>query len=259
MAFSMKICLLVVVMLAVFGVNGHNPKMSSVCEKDSETTFSESLFEDPFSVTVREAVLNTIFFQKMVNNTLTPEEYGGYMVQDAAFIFDYVTAFKMAATNMQDEQPRDFALFYRGRSESYTNYGSYFYQKWNLKNSESVKMGPAVATYVEFAKNLAQRRAKYLSIGILPCDMLWPWVATQLNETVSQNNVYRSWVDDNLPHGISTTQSFVNKFFTKDDKDNCQPIFNEGIINELNFFRSACGEDPVYYSFGDSTKTNSNL
>ncbi|CAB3980180.1 Hypothetical predicted protein [Paramuricea clavata] len=111
-------------------------------------------------------------------------------------------------------------------------------------------MGAAVATYVAFANNLANTSAKYLSIGILPCDMLWPWVATQLNESVSQNNVYRSWVDDNLPSGISTTQSFVNKFFNKDDKENCQLIFNEGIINELNFFCSACGEDPVDYSFG---------
>ncbi|CAB4003239.1 Hypothetical predicted protein, partial [Paramuricea clavata] len=178
----------------------------------SGPTFSKSLFEDPFSVKVRNAVLDTLFFQKMVANTLAPEEYGRYMIQDAAFLFDYVTAFDIAAENTQNEYPRDFALFYRGRSKSYTSHSSCFYKKWNLKNSESVKMGPAVATYVAFAMNLVRRKAKYLSIGILPCDMLWPWVATQLNESVSGNNVYRSWVDDNLRYGISTTQSFVNTF-----------------------------------------------
>ena len=55
----------------------------------------------------------------MINNTLLPEEYGGYMVQDAAYIFDAIKAFDIAAESMQGKSPPDFALFYRGRSASF--------------------------------------------------------------------------------------------------------------------------------------------
>ena len=115
-------------------------------------------------------------------------------------------------------------------------------------------MGPAAATYVAFEMKLAKTDAKFLSIGILPCDMLWPWVARELSDSVDESNVYRSWVDDNYSEegSSSSTQDFVNNFFTEDDRAISQEIFNEGMINELNFFRSACGEDPVDYDFGNS-------
>ena len=224
--------------------------------QSQQTSFAQSLFEDEFSVKVRQAVLETAFFQKIINNSLEPEEYGGYMVQDAAFVFDAIKSFDIAAENMQgdNQSPPDFALFYRGRSSSYTSYSSYFISEWNLLNAQSVIMGPAAETYAAFEKKLGENNSKYLAIGILPCDMLWPWVAAQINDLVPETNVYRSWVDDNLGDGSSSTQTFVNKFFNEVDKDACQPIFNEGIINELNFFRSACGEEPVDYSFGESAK-----
>ena len=97
---------------------------------------------------------------------------------------------------------------------------------------------------------LAQSQPKYLSVGILPCDMLWPWVAQQINDKVPKSHVYRSWVDDNLCDGSSSTQTFANNIFTAADIADSQKNFNEGIINELNFFRSACDEKPVGYDFG---------
>ena len=216
--------------------------------------FAQSLFESEFSENVRDAVLRTKFFQKMINNTLQPEEYGGYMVQDAAYVYDAINAFQIAAEKSQanDSLPRDFALFYRGMAESFTNYYSYFSLKWKLRNSKSVIMGPAAATYVAFEMKLARTNAKFLSIGILPCDMLWPLVARQLNDLVDKSNVYRSWVDDNHTEkgSSSSTQDFVKKYFTEDDRVISEEIFNEGMINELNFFLSACDEDPVDYNFG---------
>ena len=173
------------------------------------------------------------------------------MVQDAAYVFDSIDAFNTAAGNIQGKPPADFALFYRARSESYASYSSYFFSTWKLQNAKSVIMGSAAATYVAFAKSLAENKAKYLAIGILPCDMLWPWVAQQIDCKVPKNGVYRKWVTDNLPSHHSSTQKFVNEYFSEKDRDTCQAIFNEGIINELNFFRSACGEELVHYSFGD--------
>lgn len=222
----------------------------------SEMTFSVALFEDPFSKKVREAVLQTMFFKKIIDNTLAPEDYGGYMVQDAVYVFDAIKSFRTAAAKMQGSSayPPDYSMFYRGRVESYESYSSYFISKWKLKSGESVNMGPAAATCAAFIMSLAEKDPRNLVIGFLSCDMLWPWIAAAINSQVPKEHVYRSWVDKNLKNSTSSAQKFVNKFFSlEQDKAKCQKIFNEGIINELNFFRSACGEKTVDYSFGETS------
>lgn len=216
-----------------------------------ERTFAQSLFDDNFSINVRQAVLNTLFFQRMINNTLSPEEYSGYMFQDAVYICDAINALNLAEKNMQSKSLPDFALFYRGRSEKYKSYhSSYFDSKWKITDPKSVKMDPAAATYVAYEMKLAEHNPKFLAIAILPCEMLWPWVAEQINGKVSKTNAYRSWVDNILGAVSYSAQTFTNKFFAREDKAASQAIFNEGIINELNFFRAACDETPVDYSFG---------
>ena len=220
----------------------------SLLGKPKDKTFAQSLFEDAFSVKVRKAVLETKFIKSMEENSLSPDQYRGFMLQDAAYVFHSIGAFNTAARNIQGTPPADFALFYRARSEGYS---SYFSSKWKLQNANSVIMGPAAETYVAFTKNLAKNKPKYLAIGILPCKMLWPWVAQQIDSKVPKEGVYRKWVKDYLPKHPSSTPKFVNEHFRPREKANCQAIFNEGIINELNFFRSACGEELVSYSFGD--------
>lgn len=227
-----------------------NPGKSKLVRKKP---FSQHLFDNEFSQKVKQAVLKTSFFQRIINNTLSPEDYGGFNVQDAAYIYEAIDTFDFAAKNMDGKSPPDFALFYRGRSDSYASYSSYFDSDWKIKDKRSVKMGPAAASYVAYEKKLAEKTPKFLAIGILPCDMLWPWVAAEINNQVHKTNVYRSWVDNNLgnPSTTSSTQNFVNKFFSRKDLYAAQRIFNEGMINELNFFRSACDEDLVDYTFGD--------
>ena len=47
-------------------------------------SFSQSLFNDEVSVKIRNAAKETKFIQGMATGTLDPDDYGGYMVQDAA-------------------------------------------------------------------------------------------------------------------------------------------------------------------------------
>ena len=228
-----------------------NPSKSKLVRKK---TFSQRLFDDEFSQKVKQAVLKTSFFQRIINNTLSPEDYGGFNVEDAAYIYEAIHTFDFAAKEMDGKSPSDFALFYRGRSDSYASYSRYFDSDWKIKDQKSVKMGPAAATYVAYEKKLAETKPKFLAIGILPCDMLWPWVAAEIDNQVPKTNVYRSWVDNNLsnPSSLSSTQKFVNKFFSSDnDFNTAQRIFNEGMINELNFFRSACDEHLADYTLSN--------
>jgi thiaminase/transcriptional activator TenA len=218
-------------------------------KRTSPRNFAGSLFNSPFSRRVREAVLETAFFKKMMNNTLSPEEYGGYMVQDAAYMFEGIKAFDVAAKNMEERSQPEFASFYRNRSACYKRLSrSYFTSKWKIQSPDCLILDPAASTYIAYEMGIAKKSPKYLAIAILPCEMLWPWLAAQIDRDVSSTNIYRSWVDRNLPtgHGLSTTEKFVNKFFTsRKETRNSVAIFNQAMINELNFFRSACGERPL--------------
>lgn len=212
------------------------------------SSFCQELFDDNTSVEIRNAVLGTKFFQDMVKGTLDPTSYGGYMVQDAAYCFNAVEAYDFAAQQMQGTEPR-FSLLYRVHSESYKRYNQDFVKQWRLKNSESVEMGPAAGMYVGFESNVSRKDPKFLSIAMLPCSMLWPWVADQLIEQVQPDNPYYFWFEENKPEPghKSTLEQFVDSFFKEEDKAQSLPIFHEGLANELNFFRDACGE-PLYYS-----------
>ena len=114
-------------------------------------------------------------------------------------------------------------------------------------------MGPAAATYVGFERALSQNDPKYLCIAMLPCTMLWPWIADQLIASVDKNNPYYVWFKDNKPSPghKSHLEMFVDHFFVQvgpEERQKCLSIFQEGLVNEVNFFRSACDQTLFYYS-----------
>jgi len=143
-------------------------------------SFSQGLFRDPVSVKIRDAAVQTKFFRDMVDGTLDPAIYGGYMVQDAAYCFNAVEAFDYAAQQMQEQEEPGFSLLYRVMSENFKGYNQDFLKHWKLKSSESVVMGPAAESYVGFESAISRKDARFLCIAMLPCTMLWPWIAGKL-------------------------------------------------------------------------------
>lgn len=219
----------------------------------SGSSFSQDLFNSEKSVKIRNAAKESTFIQGMAKGTLDPDDYGGYMVQDAAYCFNAVEAFDYAATKTQEEKIPEFSLIYRVQSESYKKYNQEFVKTWRLKNTDSVVMGPAAAMYVGYEETLSRQDPKYLAIAMLPCTMLWPWIAGELFPSVEESNPYYGWFNDNKPDGHkSRLEKFVDYFFSPEDKEKSLVIFHEGMTNELNFFRDACDETLYYYSSFDA-------
>ena len=218
-----------------------------------EGSFSSTLFNDPNSEIIRNRAKESKFIQGMAKGSLDPNVYGGYMVQDAAYCFNAVDSYERAAEKMQGVGKPDFSLLYRTQSESFKRYNHDFLQKWRLRNSDSVAMGPAAATYVGYERALSQNDPKYLCIAMLPWTMLWPWIAGQLIASVEKNNPYYVWFDENKPSDQSHLERFVDHFFVQvepEEQQKCLSIFQEGLVNELNFFRSACDQTLFYHSSG---------
>lgn len=137
------------------------------------------------------------------------------------------------------------------QSESYKQYNQEFVKTWRLKNTDSVVMGPAADMYVGYESTLSRQHPKFLSIAMLPCTMLWPWIAGELIDSVDKKNPYYGWFEDNKPDPShkSHLEKFVDHFFSPEEKEKSLLVFHEGMINELNFFRDACDETLFYYSY----------
>ena len=88
----------------------------------------------------------------------------------------------------------EFSLLYRVQSESYKQYNQEFVKTWRLKDTESVVMAPAASMYVGYEAALSRQDAKYLAIAMLPCTMLWLWIAGQLINSVDPKNPYYDWL-----------------------------------------------------------------
>ena len=213
-------------------------------------SFSQDLFNNEEIVKIRNAVIETEFIQGMVSGTLNPKCYGGYMhmVQDAAYCFDAVVALDTAAKEMQNRARPDFSLLYRIQSKLLKEYNQDFVKTLHLKSNNSVVMGPAADMYTGYEATVSRQRSKFLTIAMLPCMMLWPWIAKELISKVDKkNNPSYFWFDENNieDHDL---EKFVDSHFSPEEKEEALDVFRDGIINELNFFRDACNESLFYYS-----------
>ena len=202
------------------------------------------MFNDKATEKIRKAAKQTKFIQGMVEGTLNPVSYGGYMVQDAAYCFKAVEAYDYAAEQMQKQGETELSSLYSELSGKFKGYNQDFISNWRLKSSDSVVLGPAAKSNVDFESDVSRKDAKFLCIAMLPCTMLWPWIAGELIGDVKPENPYYFWFKDNKrnPGHKSHLEQFVDRFCKPEDKKKSLDIFHQGLVHELNFFRDACGE-----------------
>lgn len=175
-------------------------KSQDISKKALKRSFSKGLFENvKLSVPIRDYALKTKFIQGMAVGSLKPTQFGRYMVQDTAYLANAVKMYSDAAQKMEEQGKPDFALFYRGQASKYEEYYKAFLETWNLESAEAVHVGPAFQAYMGYQNVVVKQHPRYLPVAMLPCTMLWPWMAGSLIPTVNkQNPYYEDWFVQNM-------------------------------------------------------------
>ena len=202
------------------------------------------LFNQNINERIAQLAIRTKFMQGMARGTLNPKEYGGYMVQDTAYLGHVVKALQLAAKQIELKNPI-FAHFYMHQAEKYNTYYMAMLKTWRLDDVTNVALGPAAKTYLMYQSVLSQEDPRYLSIAMLPCAMLWPEMARQLIGSLEKTSLYGDWFKENMrpPEYEGSLEKFVDKNFKPiEEGKKASLIFCEGMLNELNFFKEACGE-----------------
>ena len=220
-----------------------DPKKSAV-----QNSFSQRLFDNGRSVLIRKLTKESAFIQGMVSATLNANYYGAYMVQDMAYLYNAVNAFNRAAEKMRDQGQSEFEQFYRNESSVWeSKYLVPMLRKWHLNNTQDVQPGTAAQKYMSFLTTVSEKHAKYLAIAMLPCTMLWRWMADELFPLVQVNSAYYSWFNENKssrPGYRGRLEIFVDqKFRSQEEYQKAKVFFCQAMVSELNFFRESGKEN----------------
>lgn len=215
-----------------------------------QDSFSQRLFDDDGirSLVIRNLTKESAFIQGMVSATLNANYYGAYMVQDIAYLRNAVNAFNSAAAKMRDQGQSEFEQFYRNESSVWeSRYLAPMLTAWHLENTQNVQPGTAAQAYMSFLTNVSQQHAKYLAIAMLPCTMLWRWMADELFPLVQVNSAYYSWFNENKssrPGYRGRLEIFVDqKFRSQEEYQKAKVFFCQAMVSELNFFRESGKEN----------------
>lgn len=198
---------------------------------------------------IAQQALETQYIQGIKNGDLDPNQYGQYTIQDAVYCYHAQQDYQTLETRSQAEGYDSLASFAKARAASYESYNQDTFKAWHIQDPQAVAPGDAAQTYINFEHNLATTQQPiYGVIGMIPCDQLWSYLATELKDAADPKNLYSFWINENNDWGGSyRLDNFVDDWFAAYpdvyDWDTALFVFRSCMTCELNFFRSACGEE----------------
>ena len=197
---------------------------------------------------IAKEALASDYVQGIKNGLLHPNQYGQYTVQDAAYCYHAKNDYQTIVNRAVSAGLTPLAAFAEARLESYENYNADFLKDWHISSGEAVLPNPAVKAYIDFESHVANNLDPiYGIIAMIPCDELWPWLATELHSYGTPDNLYSFWIKENNDwHGAYRLDNFIDSWFAAHpkvyDADTALYVMRTCMTCEANFFRSACGQ-----------------
>ncbi|XP_062517571.1 uncharacterized protein LOC134192828 [Corticium candelabrum] len=171
--------------------------------------FAQELFSE--SMDLAHEALHTQFIQGIKAGTLDPTVYGGYTVQDAAYVYNgqrwadlFVELNKKAAGK---KGLCDLANFAQHEAKSWRSFAQQLLKDWHISEPSAVVLNKAAKDYQKFKEDVfTSYPPYYMIIALLPCDRLWAWLAKTLEPFATKPNLYAFWITGN----ISTSDHWNN-------------------------------------------------
>ena len=196
-----------------------------------------------------DQALASEYVQGIQNGSLDPNAYGQYTVQDAAYCYNALADYLKVKERATAAGHPELAAFAQARAASYQSYNQSFLKEWHIASGDAVLPGAAAKTYIDFEHQVASSLAPvYGVVAMIPCDELWSWLATELKPHSGQHNLYSFWIEENNDwHGAYRLDNFIDSWFQEHpeayDWDTALYVMRCCMTCEVNFFRSACGQD----------------
>ncbi len=192
---------------------------------------------------VADTSLKTDFIQGINNGTLSPVSYGQYTVQDAVYCDSVIKDYVAARDRAETIGLHDLALFLEAQRASYASYTSQMMVAWHLRDATCIYPGTEMGNYIAHEHRITQLyHPIYTIVSMIPCSMLWAWLANNLQSTIKPTSIYRFWVTENQSwHGAYALANFVDEWFKKNpyDKPKAEDAFGGSMVGECKAFMAA--------------------
>lgn len=213
--------------------------------KPPTDSFSWKLWVD--NLDIANEALNSKYIQGIANGNLDPISFGQYSIQDCAYCYGAQDDYLLIEHNAKQNNREMLAAFAKARYDGYVKYTNQILKEWHISNPSSILPGEAAQDYIEFEHKIAQLSSTPTMgvIAMIPCDQLWTWLAIELLGNNTPNNIYDFWITGNNDwNGSYRLDNFINSENQTHPINQllAQKVYRGSMICELNFFRSACGE-----------------
>lgn len=188
-------------------------------------------------IDIAHETLQTKFIEGIKNGTLDPIVFGAFNVDDGYYCFngadDYLTASKKAKNEL-------LKFFLKEKYNSYLTYNESFTDTWHIKDASSVIPTSVTKAYSDYERSVVlTKETIYSLVVMLPCDYLWYWFSTKI-ENKTPNNIYEPWIDDNLDSSSAyAIGNVLNLFSNEIDIGEATEIYKNAMTFELNNFKQA--------------------
>lgn len=219
-------------------VSVSTPPLITGTKTTGELPLTEKLWNA--SVSIAQKSLTSCFINGIANANLNPNDYGKYTVQDVIYCYKATQNLKLLLENPDNDS---YKPFLENRIASYEKYTKFLFEQWNIGDPSAIKLGEAAELYIVYQEHIFKNcDILYALISMLPCEMLWTWLANQLEGNISDTNVYSFWISDNMGTEPGKIGTFLNNNSVSIDFAVALPIFLNCMRGEYNFFCSPCGE-----------------
>lgn len=145
---------------------------------------------------ISEKTLTTDFVKGIGTGTLDPVKFGAFNVSDAYYCFNGEKSYLTAENKAKNEILK---IFLAKKYEGYKEYNATFPKVWRVKDASGVVPLKVSKEYSEYERHIVNTEDPIYVIPLmLPCETLWPWLASQMTEAERKDNLYASWVGENI-------------------------------------------------------------
>ena len=197
---------------------------------------------------IAQQALNSTFMQGIGHGNLDPDHYGQYIVQDCAYCYHAQRDYQTIVDRATQAGHSELAAFAKARLASYARFNQSYLKSWHISNPDALDVGQAARQYIDCEHTAASRLSPvYGTVVMIPCERLWPWLASQLKSDAGSSNVYSFWITENDSfHGANRVDNFIDGWFADHQEDyqweTALAVYRSAMTSELNLFRTACGQ-----------------
>ncbi|XP_043938556.1 uncharacterized protein LOC122811066 isoform X1 [Protopterus annectens] len=203
---------------------------SEECSKESKSLLS-TLWDNNIDI-VKETE-HTDFLICMTNGSLVAERYMKFILQDIYYVKHLTKLLSILANS--SEPRKDLHEFFNNRNASYSRFATSLLKGFGFQDFSELLPSAAIKAYIESYQALMMEDPIYFVIGLLPCAMLWPYIAQNLQ--ISDSSPYINFKINNM---ADNSRKHYEKLLethrhTMDEKK-ANEIFRTQMEHEKSFF-----------------------